>query len=240
MNKAICVTVNSVDDIVEEKRHMIDELKVVGSFSYYDLPKIRKMCNSLEDGKRTGGNLSILDFSSCDIKDKFWLYGDTYRVESFNENNHLNDCLSLKKIFFKSGTFFDTTSSKWLSGCVNLEVIEISGTPKATHFDVKAFDKDGVLFAEEGINKHLLKYPANKGYEYIIPNNTTHISKYAFEDSHLTKLTMPAVPPSCTAEAFYGVDISKITLVVPKGSHSSYWMHPVFEKFRIEEKETKE
>ena len=46
---------------------------------------------------------------------------------------------------------------------------------------------------------------------------------------------MPIVPPSCTENVFKGVNIIALTLVVPKGAHDSYWLHPVFGKFNIEE-----
>jgi hypothetical protein len=82
---------------------------------------------------------------------------------------------------------------------------------------------------------YLLKYPANKDTEYTIPSNVTNIADYAFEDSHLTRLFMPDVPPTCEEKAFEGVNKVAMTLVVPSGCYDSYWMHPVFGKFKIEE-----
>ena len=58
---------------------------------------------------------------------------------------------------------------------------------------------------------------------------------YAFEDSHLSKLIMPIVPPSCPESAFKGVDMTALTLMVPKKAHDSDWIDSVFGKLKIED-----
>ena len=99
----------------------------------------------------------------------------------------------------------------------------------------RLYDIGSFLFREKGGQNILLKYPANKGNEYTIPNNISEIEECAFEDCHLSRLTMPSVPPICKEDAFKGVNMVALTLVVPKGSHDSYWLHPVLGKFKIEE-----
>lgn len=211
MSEFIKVTVNRLSDIAVEKRMLVDELKIVGSFNINaDLPEIRKMCNTIIDGKRTGGNLSLLDIDASYIS--YIDYQDAFK-----------DCISLKTVILHP--YFGLKACQF-SGCKRLERIIVSGGYAG------GFDIDGVLFTSR---TNLEKFPANHASEYELPAETQTISDLAFEDCHLTRLVMPSVPPTCTIDAFKGVDIANITLAVPKGTHDSYWMHPVFGKFHIEE-----
>lgn len=232
MDNLIKVKVNSILDIDPQKRFLIEDLTIKGTFySRDELPILRSMCNSLdENGKRTGGNLSYIDLSQCRIK----------QDENGNSNvwngdgKGLKNCISLKKIIFPSTASFSRVSGgECFTGCKSLESIIISGYVEP-RTNPHLYDKDGVLFTLEDGKSYLLKYPANKGTEYQIPN-VTYIADYAFEDSHLTRLYMPAIPPSCNEKAFNGVNRATMTLVVPKGSYDSYWLHTVYGKFRIEE-----
>ena len=64
MTNPIKVKINTIHDIEPEKRFLIDELIITGKFELkYDLPILKAMCNTIVDGKRTGGNLSIVDLS---------------------------------------------------------------------------------------------------------------------------------------------------------------------------------
>jgi hypothetical protein len=235
MSFPVKVTVNSIRDIAPEKRFLIDELTIVGKFGLeQDLPILKAMCNTIVDGKRTGGNLSVVDLSKSHIASSFGnhIY-DPYYWRS------MEDCISLKKISLPSQINLSESSGSYFSGCKSLESIKIVGytLPHCHEENGRAYDNDGVLYFERKSQKTLLKYPANKGTEYSIPDSITAIADYAFEDSHLSRLTMPIVPPSCTEDAFKGVNLVALTLVVPKGAHDSYWAHPVFGKFKIEEME---
>ena len=234
MNNPIKATVNSIYDIAPEKRFLIDELTIVGKFIVMDdVPILRTMCNTIVDGKRTGGNLSVLDISKCFISaiDGLW------EGNHFTWSAYLIDCISLKRILFPSKLQFTEKDGELFHGCKSLESISIVGTELPAKYELcgKAYDMDGVLFLDKRGDNILIKYPANKGNEYTIPDNVTKISECAFEDSHLCRLTMPAVPPTCAENAFKGVNLVAMTLVVPKGTHDSYWLHPVFGKFNIEE-----
>ena len=233
MGVPIKVTVNSIRDIAPEKRFLIDELTIVGRFQLEsDLPILRAMCNTVVEGRRMGGNLSVVDLSKSDIALKFGHY--TTNPYSWGS---LEDCISLKRISLPSQILLSSYVGRYFSGCKSLESIQIVGSklPMCHEGNGRGYDIDGVLYYKrKGINT-LLKYPANKGTEYSIPDYITAIEDCAFEDSHLSKLTMPAVPPSCTEDAFRGVNLIALTLVVPKGSHDSYWSHPVYGKFNIEE-----
>ena len=230
MANPIKVTVNTIYDIAPEKRFLIDELTIVGKFELkHDLPILKSMCNTIVDGKRTGGNLSIIDLSKSDMILQFG-YANAFVWDS------IKDCISLKKIIFPS-KISPFTSGTYFSGCKSLESISIVGNDLPEYYESngKSYDIDGVLFTEKYSQRLLAKYPANKGNEYTIPNNVNEIGVCAFEDSHLCRLTMPAVPPTCKGDAFKGVNKVTLTLVVPKGAHDSYWLHPVFGKFNIEE-----
>ena len=54
---------------------MIDELTIVDKFELKrDMPILRAMCNSIVDGERTGGNLSVVDLSKSYIASEFGYY----------------------------------------------------------------------------------------------------------------------------------------------------------------------
>lgn len=222
MDRVIKVKVNSILDISEDKRTLVDELELVEPFSKWE--PIKKMCNSIIDGKRTGGRLSVLDLSNS----KF-IQGRMYK------NPDLQDCITLRHIIFPSDVHFGSFEGGLsFSGCRSLESINVSKGPIDTFG--KAYDIDGVLFWNDSSNvTSLIKFPANKGTEYKIPEGTKFISKCAFEDSQLTRLIMPQVPPSCYEDSFAGVNLSALTIFVPKDSYGSYWLHPVFGKFNIKE-----
>ena len=229
----ISVKVNTINDIAPEKRFLVDELTIVGVFqSQFDLPILRSMCNAIVDGKRTGGNLFYVDLSECKICKRNGVNPDCWN----GDWEGLKNCLSLKKIVFPCKAYFSTTYGEYFSGCKSLECIEIKGFDIDNNNNDTAYDEDGVLFVRTPQGKKcLLKYPANKGNEYKIPWDITRISDYAFEDSHLTRLFMPSVPPTCDEKAFEGVNKVAMTLVVPQGCHDAYWVHPVFGNFKIEE-----
>lgn len=233
MGNQIKVTVNTIHDIAPEKRFLIDELTIVGKFELKsDLPILKTMCNAIVDGKRTGGNLSVVDLSKSYIAAEFGYYP----VNAYHWGN-LKDCISLKRISLPSKIFFGSSMGSSFSGCKSLEAISVVGSelPMCHEANGRGYDIEGVLFLEKRGQHILVKYPGNKGNEYKIPNNVTVIGDFAFEDSHLSKLIMPIVPPSCSEDAFKGINKIALTLVVPKGAHDSYWLHPVFGKFNIEE-----
>ena len=222
MDRVIKVKVNSISDISEDKRSLVDEL-ALSDPSFCNWGYIKKMCNSIIDGKRTGGRLSVLDMSHSKI-----IYGGVIH------NPDLKDCITLRHIIFPHDidlSAYEGGSS--FSGCKSLESIKVSNGTGGSFG--KAYDIDGVLFFKEYKTISLIKYPANKGTEYKIPSDTKYICKCAFEDCQLTRLIMPQVPPSCEEDSFVGVNLTALTFVVPKGSYDSYWLHPVFGKFNLEE-----
>ena len=233
MSNPIKVSVQRISDIAPEKRFLVDELTIVDRFDLtHDMPILKSMCNSIVDGKRTGGNLSVVDLSKCYIALEFGCY-----VSNAYHWGNIKDCISLKRLILPSKIELYSDVGASFSGCKSLESISISGYEFPEDYKTcgRAYDIDGVLFKKNGSERILVKYPANKGNEYTIPNDVTSIDSCAFEDSHLSKLIMPPIPPSCQESAFKGVNMITMSLVVPKGSHDSYWLHPVFGKFNIEE-----
>ena len=234
MTNPIKVKINTIHDIEPEKRFLIDELIITGKFELkYDLPILKAMCNTIVDGKRTGGNLSIVDLSESHIAERF---SDDSIYNEFQWVN-MKDCIFLKKISLPSKIICHSSTGDSFSGCKSLESISIVGSDLPMYYEAngRGYDIDGVLFHEKGRQRTLVKFPANKGKEYIIPNNVTKIGAYAFEDSHLSKLIMPIVPPSCPESAFKGVDMTALTLMVPKKAHDFYWVDSVFGKLKIED-----
>ena len=233
MANSIKVTVNSIHDIAPEKRFLVNELTIVGKFELKrDLPILRSMCNTIVDGKRTGGNLSVVDLSKSYIAGEFRAYG-TVNADSWGS---MKDCISLKEISLPSQILLHSSAGNYFSGCKSLEAIHIVGSRLPTYYESsgRVCDDDGVLLHEKNNQVELVKYPANKGCEYTITKDIIRIGDCAFEDSHLSRLIMPMVPPSCKEDAFCGINKIALTLIVPEEAYDSYWIHPVFGKFNIE------
>ena len=75
MNKLLSIRVNVNEhetlssNISEEKKHLIEELSVMGYYNCdYNDDFIKSICNSInEDGIRTGGHLKVLNLSGARI-----------------------------------------------------------------------------------------------------------------------------------------------------------------------------
>jgi hypothetical protein len=243
-NKMISVTVNVTDSnslnhvIAENKRQLINQLAIVGKFYVKsDAPILQSMCNVLtESGCRSGGQLEELDLSKAEIG-----YGkqeNSYHLST----PAFKDCITLKRIILSC---LHSCTADVFRGCTSLESIELSCTVSNTCY----WGKNGILYQvgewsyidfkvhyfkdEEQI---LTKYPsAKREIEEIDFARCNRIADYAFEDFQGHDLFMDNVPPACSQAAFYNVDISQITLHVPHGTHDSYWSHPVWGQFKIEE-----
>lgn len=241
------IKVNDLSCIALEKRPLIDELTIVKSFvSKRDMPQLRRMCNSIENEQRTGGRLSKIDLSCCRLRSDLSSY---YAESASLDSTAFKECVTLKHIVLPSYVSLSYCDGGFFSGCKNLEKIEIKeynvNKPSSTTQtdDESLYSNDGVLFCRKDATRYdaertwLVKYPAAKGVEYRIPDRVTNIANFAFEDCCLMTIVMPHVAPNCEERAFHGVDISNITLVVPKGTHDNYWIHPFWGNFNIQEAE---
>lgn len=239
------VTVNTTNhtsiasSIAENKRHLIQILKIVGPYkSRYDNETVRSMCNCLnESGVRTGGQLEVLDLELADIMSEYsggyiTNHGDLW------SSNSLHDCITLREIRF--GKSLISLSGRDFSGCSSLSKIEVTNDNPVYR------TINGILYQyAENRNRQnimpfkqgewlLIKVPASiQDSKTIKFDCINRIEDYAFEDTRILSLHMPPIPPSCGSYAFYKVDISKITLLVPKESFNSYWSHPVWGQFYI-------
>ena len=241
------VIAESLNSIAKNKRFLIDELKITKVFdSKRDCPIIWEMCNPIIDGDNTGGCLSLLDLSDCDIVAEININGMKVNPGSLGQG--FKNCTTLKTLIIPYYTYI---AGRHLSGCKSLEAINI---PYISRMDFiketnycrteQPYTKDGVLYVDHFyektgllISKQLVKFPANKSTEFIIPSDIDEIADYAFEDCKLTSLTMPPVAPICKPMAFHNVDLSQLTIKVPKGSFDSYWVHPFYGDLKIEELE---
>ena len=108
-----------------------------------------------------------------------------------------------------------TIGDAFLYRCKNLNAITGTGTYYTA--------EDGVMYSAD--KKRLVKYPCAKADEaFTIPASVEQIDKWAFEGAgNLTSLTVEAVTPPTVGElVFEDVDLSQITLYVPKGSKQTY------------------
>lgn len=215
--------------IAEDKRQVIQELKIIGPYrSKYDDSTIRSMCNTIgKNGQRTGGRLEILDLSDAFLMRNF--YADNFLDFGFVGSMAFSNCITLREIKF--GKSLVKVDGKDFSGCLSLERILVSDD------NVSYKSIDGILYQTsysanwststrndypEG-HWRLVKVPSNmQDASAIRFDLIDSIDNYAFEDTRLTELWMPAIPPACASSAFYNVDVSKITLHVPSESFDSY------------------
>ena len=215
------VVTKDLANIALEKRFLIDELELTGYFNFYsdELDELRAMCNTLKDGKRTGGRLKILTMDD--------------NVSLSDNTDGFKDCITLESVSLK---LYDNNSTfllaRHFSGCKSLKCIDLRESEKNRWY----YTIDGVLYAHQGFKSRLVKYPANKGTEFTIPEYVAEIDDLAFEDCQLTTLTISnPIPATCTDDAFKGVNPVTLVIKVPKGCYESFWVHPVFGKFNIEE-----
>lgn len=217
------VVTENLANIALEKRFLIDELELTEYFSFYsrELDELRAMCNTLKDGKRTGGRLKTLIID--------------YTVRLSDSTDGFKDCITLETISLKLhdniGTYIQ---ARHFSGCKSLKCIELRESEKSKRY----YTMDGVLYFHKYGKSRLVKYPANKGTEFTLPKDVDEISDLAFEDCQLTTLTITnPIPATCTTDAFKGVNPVTLVIKVPKGCYESFWVHPVFGNFKIEEME---
>jgi hypothetical protein len=96
------------------------------------------------------------------------------------------------------------------SECTNLESIIVAGdNPNAVYFS-----DDGVLFrrSENVIGTTLVAFPPGRGGHYQIPSHATHIGDRAFNDSHLTTITLPNSVTNIGIGVFSRVSLRSITI----------------------------
>lgn len=229
MSSKISVKVNVVcpnhlsDYIAENKKHLINELTIVGHFDDSDACFIRSMCNSLDSsGNRTGGQLEFLS-----------LYSVEKDCQTYNSYFSFKNCITLKRIVFGDAKVI---SADCFSGCISLESIDISGLCfESISGILYQVNTTGVIKPFINNMKVLLKYPSAKKEVCDIKfEKVFQIADYAFEDFKGTDLYVNnATPPACSKDAFYNVDRTKVKIHVPKDAFNSYWSHSVWGEFQI-------
>lgn len=241
MDRKISISVNVEENsclantIASNKKHLIDELTVIGHYSSkLDGEFLRSMCNSLDaDGHRTGGRLERLNLSQAQLRCCASPRCNTNQISS----DEFKDCITLREIVLSELT---SINAKAFSGCISLQSIGYKGfhcfqSLKGILYQVGKWEclpSDYRKFTFP--QKHLVKYPsAKQDTKDIDFDNVTLIEDYAFEDFCGTDLYLPLVPPTLTSLAFNNVDVTKVRIHVPQGSFSSYWSHPVWQDFQI-------
>ena len=238
MNEIISISVNVRESgslascISTNKKHLIQELHINGYYcAEIDDSFIKSMCNTIgKDGKRSGGQLEHLDFSGADVR--------CYKHPALNDKKYFSyssfkGCITLKQIELGR---LQSIDAQMFSGCISLETIIANYDPFTS--------KNGILYQKgEFPNKSeyksygygkwkLVKYPsAHQNPKDIDFNLINEIADYAFEDFKDTDLYLPEIPPACSKYAFHNVNVTKITIHVPKESRNSYWSHPVWGDF---------
>ena len=221
--------------IAPNKKHLIQELIIDGTIHKdIDFEFIRSMCNSLdEDGKRTGGQLEVLDLA----KAKFWY---SYGPYTALYDDMLKGCITLKRVNIGE---IESIYPHCFSGCTSLEQIVCDYNEYACYSDA-LFKVRQPLYKENkrvydyfpNEEKILVKVPASiKSTKAFRHFNIEKICDYAFEDFRGSDIYMPAVPPLCSKKAFDDDAYTKVIIHVPKGSFNSYWSHAVWGDFQIVE-----
>lgn len=227
--------------ISEDKRHLIQELKVVGPYqSRYDNETIRSMSNSItQEGLRSGGQLEVLDLTEAEIMD--YQHG-IYRCNSgfLWSSNSLKGCITLREVRF--GKSLTSLSGRDFDDCISLIKIDVIDNP--IYFSIngvlyqRADNSDWTVSIRRPFKEGewtLIKVPAAINDSKMIKfDKINRITSGAFKNTSLRTLEMPSLPPSCERDAFDEDDIPKITLLVPAESFNSYWCHPIWGQFNIQ------
>lgn len=226
--------------IADNKRHLIQELKVVGLYqSRYDNDTIRNMCNcTTVNGIRSGGQLEVLDLADAEIVESHNGI-NKYNAGSLWSSNSLNECITLREIKF--GKSLTSISGRHFADCISLKKIDVTDNPIYTSINgilyQRADNCDWTVSVRRPFNEGewiLIKVPAAINDSKLIRfDKINRISSGAFKNTSLKTLVMSSIPPTCDSDGFDNVDIQNITIFVPKDSFNSYWCHPIWGKFNI-------
>ena len=221
------------DRISSSKMYLITNLKIVGEVNGTDWCLIREMAGSNDDLKKTDGKLSILDLSDAKIVEGGIPYVTAYGINNqYTSNDKLGGlafrgCSGLISLTIPSSvTSIGSDAFSGCSGLTNLyyiidEKFETYLSKGHPYIDVKC-----------GIEYYLND---KKITSVVIPSTITELGKYAFQNCRdLTSVYVSwSVPNSVNSasSAFSGVDISKITLYVPQGTETDYFLADVWGDF---------
>ena len=196
----------------------VTSLKITGTFTRYDVELLEKF-----------KNLQVLDLSPAKPE-----LSSNSNVGQWS--TELSEMPSLERVIIPNDTYY--ISDSVFDSCIALK--EISG--QSHYFD--KYGKKGVYFTKDGVlylNNHntgvitLIKYPICKEGKHIILD-CDQIRDYAFKGAKIeTIVCTKHEAPLCGSKAFDGVDISNLTLIVPKGAYYNYKYAKVWKDFLIKE-----
>lgn len=201
----------------------ISSLKITGPFAEYD---VKLLCEFR--------NLKVLDLSAAKP-----MLSPQANIGSWSTK--LSEMPSLEKVIIPRDTY--SISDSVFDDCISLK--EISG--ESNYFNQYGheglyYSKDGVLYLKD-IKNHvdiLIKYPVCKEEKQIILD-CDKIRDHAFKNAKIEIIiSMRHEAPLCESKAFEGIDLSKLLLIVPKGSYYNYKYAKVWKDFLIKEWEVSE
>lgn len=134
------------------------------------------------------------------------------------ENQALNGCSNLEKVYFGKDFSFYTSYGGFWNGCTSLSKIILDSRNKNYKL------VDDVLFSKDGTK--LYRYPAKKaGTKYTIPDNTEYIYDSAFCDCvNLKSIEIPDSVKSLLDYCFSNSGLTSMTLT----DEVKYWGDGVF------------
>ena len=192
----------------------VTSLKIKGRFTFEDIDLLSEF-----------KNLQVLDLSSA--------LPDTLAEGEWHRG--LVGMPSLEKVIIPTNALYFDDSI--FDNCLALK--EISGKAKRydSRYEYDYYTKDGVFYKKDrkkGL-KILVKYPICKNDgQFILDCDEIRI--YAFKNAKVnTIISKRNQAPLCSPTAFDGVDVSQISLLVPKGSYYNYKYAKVWKDFLIRE-----
>ena len=195
----------------------ITSLKIKGRLTIADI-------NLLSEFK----NLQILDLSSAN---------PYYNSQQGDWSTQLSEMPSLERIIIPTSVSYimDNVFDK----CIALKEIKGKSNDFRQAYGYKYYTKDGVFYKKDFNGNFvvdiLIKYPICKDEKQFILD-CDQVRNCAFKNAKLkTIVSKRHDAPLCGNNAFEGVDVSKVLLLVPKGSYYNYKYAKVWKDFLIKE-----
>lgn len=210
----------TLPDRISSKKYNITNLKIIGEVNGTDWKAIREMAGSDWYGKKTKGNLSVLDLSEAKVVSGGDSYcyeehfkNDVFRYNCFTSNDMIGrlafyNCSNLTSLTLPSSVTSIGYSA--FEGCTNLTSLALfSNLTSDSRIDtdgIKESLKELRFYICDDFDTYLqkghfeidvkcgIKYYLNDKEikDVVIPSNVISLGRYAFQNSCFTSITLPS------------------------------------------------
>lgn len=178
-------------------------------------------CSFLKNVQLSEGLIDIgfCAFSDCVILDKIDI---PHGVEKIGDYAFWN-CSKLTSIFIPKSTIHIEETT--FIGCTSLHSINVDLN------NIIYCSIEGVLFSKFGHALYLIKCPAQRTGEYVVPNHVRRIGLFAFDDClKISSMVFPNSVLDICESALRGCENLK-EIVVPRGQKNRFAIMPELKKY---------